>query len=153
MTTANLRKMELIVDRMHCLHAAEHAPDPVDAVVLLVARACEALKNTFSDNIAVFHLPMYAFGYRYLITYVSGKMDTTSHVYLKMKAVENGVEITFSSVYEVAVSLVPFARDDKKQIDALIQFIKWGCYYDQKVNFDLEKAQSQLDKEKLKGEK
>jgi len=26
MTTANLRKMELIVDRMHCLHAAEHAP-------------------------------------------------------------------------------------------------------------------------------
>ena len=149
MSTVNLRKMELNVDRMHCLHAAEHAPDPVDAVVLLVARACEALKYTFSDNIAVFHLLMYGLGYRYMISYYTKNTERNHNIFLKLTAVTDRVEITFwLDNDENMFAFVLNNEDDAKKLESFKQFIGSGCYYHKGVSYLLKKAQAQLDKEK-----
>jgi len=165
MSVVSLRKLEVLVDRMHLLCVKKPNADKsegeipatagvgnvkpavnnVDAVKNLVERACAGTRYKFSSLSVV--NPSRVWGYGYEISYNECERDYS--VYLKLNPLADGVEIDFWRVVGGnAYALIPFDRIDDDQIIALRDFFGSGFDFRPNISSLLKKAPRELLKER-----
>ena len=154
MSAANLRNLELIVDRMHLLCADESAnnskkaatsdSDRKNAVKLLVETACQGTIFKFSTMLNPVAI---AQGYTYHISYFLKETSRNHNIWLQLTTIADGIELDFwIDNWDHMFAFIPDERNDAEQIEALKEFSKAGFYYSKGVTYKLQKAPRELAK-------